>query len=109
MQTLYNGIQLPDVWPPRDMHEVSGDALPVPYLAVPPALIRIDRHRQLFVDDFLIDGTTMERHFHMRAGWRKIPYCNQKLLWKWAMALRLLTMAAGLMVRNTVYITMPDG
>lgn len=64
MQTLYNGIQLPDAWPPRDMPEVSGDALPVPYLAAPPALIRIDRHRQLFVDDFLIDGTTMERHFY---------------------------------------------
>lgn len=36
----------------------------IPYLENPPAVIPIDVGRQLFVDDFLIDHTTLERTFH---------------------------------------------
>ena len=32
MEELYNGIRLPDVWPPRDMDDMSLSELPVPYL-----------------------------------------------------------------------------
>jgi hypothetical protein len=38
--------------------------MPVPYLADPPAVIPIDIGRQLFVDDFLIESTTLVRRWH---------------------------------------------
>lgn len=37
MEELYNGIRLPDVWPPRDMDDMSLSELPVPYLENRPA------------------------------------------------------------------------
>ncbi|HVJ66477.1 MAG TPA: hypothetical protein VM510_00760 [Caulifigura sp.] len=38
--------------------------MPVPYLKNPPPVIGIDRGRQLFVDDFLIENTSLSRVFH---------------------------------------------
>ena len=38
--------------------------MPVPYLDNPPAVIPIDAGRQLFVDDFLIDSTTLTRTYY---------------------------------------------
>ena len=62
-QTLYNGITLGAPWPPArpiaDAHPV-----PPPYLADRPAVVPIDVGRQLFVDNFLIEHTTMGRTFH---------------------------------------------
>lgn len=62
-QTLYNGVTLGSPWPPRRIYP---DEYPVrpPYLAEPPAVIPIDVGRQLFVDDFLIDHTTLTRTWH---------------------------------------------
>ena len=62
---LYNGIQLPQPWPPEP-DSLSFDPMPLPYLQVPLAcrVIPIDVGRQLFVDDFLIDKTTLHRTFH---------------------------------------------
>ena len=37
---------------------------PPPYLADPPPVIPIDVGRQLFVDDFLIEETSLSRTFH---------------------------------------------
>ncbi|AKJ64579.1 hypothetical protein [Kiritimatiella glycovorans] len=61
---LYNGIRLPETWPPVHMHPVSTEPMPVPYLDHPPEVIRIDVGRQLFVDDFLIAETDLARTFH---------------------------------------------
>jgi hypothetical protein len=61
-ETLYNGIRLPDVWPPQRM-PTQAYADP-PYIASPPGVIRIDVGRQLFVDDFLIESTTLSRTQH---------------------------------------------
>jgi hypothetical protein len=64
-ELLYNGIRLPHEWPPRDeVKAESREPQPVPYLAAPPAVIPIDVGRQLFVDDFLIEKTTLTRTFH---------------------------------------------
>lgn len=60
---LPNGIRLPDQWPPR-RPELPRDPLTPPYLKSPPEVIPIDVGRQLFVDDFLIESTTLERSFH---------------------------------------------
>jgi hypothetical protein len=63
-QTLYNGIRLPSIWPPRqDSLTLKAPPLP-PYLVSPPAVIPIDVGRQLFADDFLIEHTTLKRTFH---------------------------------------------
>ena len=59
---LYNGIVLPQVWPPTGT-PTQAYSIP-PYIANPPAVIPIDVGRQLFVDDFLIQQTTMSRTQH---------------------------------------------
>lgn len=63
-ELLYNGIQLPKVWPPQDMNPASYNPMPVPYLKNPPAVILINVGRQLFVDDFLIESTDLKRIYH---------------------------------------------
>src|SRR5205807_2089883 len=62
-QLLYNGIRLPQPWPPRRRGFQATPVAP-PYLADRPAIVPIDVGRQLFVDDFLIDDTTLTRTFH---------------------------------------------
>src|SRR5262250_306915 len=62
-EELYNGIRLPKPWPPQDL-SLSLEPMPVPYLQSPPAVIPIDVGRQLFVDDFLVESSTMKRTFH---------------------------------------------
>ncbi len=62
-QLLYNGIQLPKQWPPS-FERLTREPMPVPYLKQPPEVIPIDVGRQLFVDDFLIQQTTLKRTFH---------------------------------------------
>src|SRR5882724_6351968 len=66
-EVLYNGIVLPDQWPPtRTAEEFKNrEPQPVPYLQDPPAVIPVDLGRQLFVDDFLIESTTLHREFHL--------------------------------------------
>ena len=64
ISTLPNGIRLPDEWPPRGIDPASDAPMPVPYLESPPAVIPIDLGRQLFVDDFLIAESSLERVFH---------------------------------------------
>ena len=63
-ETLYNGIVLPNVWPPRDRDPKSRAPMPVPYLAARPEVVPINIGRQLFVDDFLIEHTTLRRAYH---------------------------------------------
>src|SRR6202035_1162225 len=61
-QVLYNGIVLPKVWPPVQSPTQSYQV--PPYISNPPAVIPIDVGRQLFVDDFLIQSSTMARTQH---------------------------------------------
>ncbi|HID76337.1 MAG TPA: hypothetical protein EYP56_10120, partial [Planctomycetaceae bacterium] len=62
-EVLYNGIVLPADWPPR-MERLPRDPVLPPYLASPPDVVPIDVGRQLFVDDFLIQSTTLKRTYH---------------------------------------------
>jgi hypothetical protein len=62
-QTLPNGIVLGRPWPPRWIYPNEHPATP-PYLTSPPRVIPIDVGRQLFVDDFLIAESTLQRTFH---------------------------------------------
>ena len=60
---LHNGINLPAQWPPNIRH-MNRDPMPVPYLLSLPDVIPIDVGRQMFVDDFLVESTTLKRSFH---------------------------------------------
>ena len=62
-EVLYNGIRLGSTWPPNNRY-FSPDPVMPPYLADPPAVIPIDVGRQLFVDDFLIEESSLARTFH---------------------------------------------
>ena len=62
-ETIYNGIVLPDTWPPR-IERLTREPMPVPYLEHRPDVVPIDVGRQLFVDDFLIEQTTLHRIYH---------------------------------------------
>ena len=61
-QVLYNGIAMPVNFPPAT---TPTQALRTPYyINNPPRVIPIDIGRQLFVDDFLIAQTTLQRTQH---------------------------------------------
>lgn len=62
-RTLYNAVLLPAPFPPTNAF-VMGEPMRVPYLANRPRVVPIDAGRQLFVDDFLIEATTLKRTYH---------------------------------------------
>ncbi len=72
-EQLYNGIILPDQWPPKDQNPDSMQPMRVPYLEAPPDIIPIDSGRQLFVDDFLIDESWLSRAFHQPVKYQGNP------------------------------------
>lgn len=81
-ETLYNGLRLPSPWPPRD-HLLSPDPPPPPpYLTSPPAVIPIDVGRQLFVDDFLIHQTDLQRTFHLTTYHPATPVLRPDRPWE---------------------------
>ena len=63
-ETLYNGIQLPEQWPPRYAEPDTACEMPVPYLVNKPSVIPINVGRQLFVDNFLIASSDMTPVYH---------------------------------------------
>ncbi|MCA9734052.1 glycosyl hydrolase family 32 [candidate division KSB1 bacterium] len=85
-EVLYNGIILPGQWPPDygplDYGKYNRQPMPVPYLATPPAVIPIDVGRQLFVDDFLIEHTTLKRTFHRAELHRESPVLKPNKPWE---------------------------
>ncbi|MDR2675610.1 MAG: hypothetical protein LBC18_12330 [Opitutaceae bacterium] len=71
-EVLYNNIVLPDRWPPRrDIR--SDEPQRVPYLEKRPGVVTIDIGRQLFVDDFLVGKSTLQREFHHPEKWKGNP------------------------------------
>jgi len=72
-ELLYNGIRLPEQWPPRTISRSDKGLMPVPYLDHVPAVLPIDVGRQLFVDDFLIQETTLVRTFHLATKYEGNP------------------------------------
>jgi len=74
-ETLYNGIRLAHPWPPV-RRSLSLDPVPPPYLIDRPDVVPIDVGRQLFVDDFLIEETSLARTFH-----RPEYHAGNPILW----------------------------
>ena len=61
---LYNGIELPAIWPPKVPVSAVLDGMSPFYLSSKPDVIDISLGRQLFVDDFLIAHSTVKRVWH---------------------------------------------
>ncbi len=70
---LYNGIELPPEWPPKNGNPESYEPMEVPYLKNKPKVIPIQDKRQLFVDDFLIEKTDLIRTWHQAKKHEKNP------------------------------------
>jgi len=79
-EVLYNGIQLPEAWPPD--RPLSREPMPVPYLEHPPDVIPIDIGRQLFVDDFLVAETRLTRTHHPAEYWPENPILEPDKPWE---------------------------
>ena len=77
-EKLYNGIVLPEVWPPQDRDPKSIEPMPVPYLDHPPAVIPIDVGRQLFVDDFLSKARRSNAPFIRPGSMPAIPFSKPR-------------------------------
>jgi hypothetical protein len=80
-ELLYNGIELAQPWPPR-RHTWSAVPERAPYLASPPAVINIDVGRQLFVDDFLIEESSLFREFHAAEYHARNPLLTPQERWE---------------------------
>ncbi|MHC4873700.1 MAG: hypothetical protein ACYTFY_17785, partial [Planctomycetota bacterium] len=64
IEKLYNGIEFENMVVKRPIDKSSTSVCNVPYLSEIPGTIPVDTGRQLFVDDFLIEDTTLKRTFH---------------------------------------------
>jgi len=82
-EVLYNGIELPDEWPPKNI-PMARKPMPVPYLESRniPKVIPIDVGRQLLVDDFLIDKTDLARTFHKATPYKGNPVLTYDQPWE---------------------------
>ena len=81
---LYNGIRLPQVWPPRDVRATNDPPPTPPYLITPPAVIPIDVGRQLLVDDFLVESTDLRRTFHRPQYYAGNPVLKADKRWEFS-------------------------
>lgn len=80
-EILYNGITLGTPWPPRRRYPDEQPITP-PYLLDPPAVIPIDVGRQLFVDDFLIEETSLLRTWHHAEYHPHNPVLKPETAWE---------------------------
>ena len=80
-ELLYNGIELPDQWPPKT-GKLGSEPMPVPYLKHRPQVVPVDVGRQLWVDDFLIEETTLKRTFHQPVYHANSPVLKPDQAWE---------------------------
>lgn len=80
---LHNGIRLPEQWPPRYADDGVRREMPLPYIENKPAVIPVNTGRQLFVDNFLIAETDMERVCHKAVFYDKNPVLEPDKEWEY--------------------------
>lgn len=80
---LYNGIVTPTVWPPMSSSSSNIYSGMSPfYLANKPSVINITIGRQLFVDDFLIAETNLNRTWHQAEYYSGNPVLKPEAEWE---------------------------
>jgi len=80
-ENLYNGIVLPSPWPPR-ASSLSTEPRSTAFKGTTPDVIPIDVGRQLFVDDFLIEKTDLQRRFHAAEYYSNNPVLRPDKPWE---------------------------
>lgn len=80
---LYNGIKLPEAWPPVRSYtsDIEKGMSPF-YLETKPEVINISVGRQFFVDDFLIKSTTLKRVYHYPELYAGNPVLKADKAWE---------------------------
>lgn len=81
-EVLYNGIRLPEQWPPRYEEPLKAQDMPVPYLEQKPEVIPVNVGRQLFVDSFLISETNLEKVVHTPRFYEGNPVLEPDKEWE---------------------------
>lgn len=123
-QVLDNGIRLPSPWPPR-LTGFTPEPMSPPYLDAPPDVIPIDTGRQLFVDDFLVEKTTLKRTYHLTTFHPDTPVLRPDKPWEKEGGPAAMVFSDGVwydpkdrlfkmwymggLTRSTCYATSPDG
>jgi hypothetical protein len=80
--TSYNGIIIPDAWPPTNAFR-PGRIMDLPYLRQPPEVIDVSVGRQLFVDDFLIESmTNLSRSYYQAEMHTNNPVLQPDQAWE---------------------------
>ncbi len=80
---LYNGIELPSQWVPFSNYSTNIYAGMSPtYLEDKPDVINITVGRQLFVDDFLIESTDLERKWYSATYYSGNPVLSPQTEWE---------------------------
>lgn len=82
-KTLHNGIVLPEHWPPGMANDGVRREMPLPYIENKPAVIPVNLGRQLFVDDFLIAETDMQRVSHKATFYEGNPVLAPDKEWEY--------------------------
>ena len=77
-EKLYNGLIIPDQWPPSLNFNGPSEILPANYVQNKPEICPIDVGRQLFVDNFLIHETSMTKTFHQAIKSEHNPVLSPK-------------------------------
>ena len=80
---LHNGITLPEQWPPRYADDGIRKEMPLPYIENKPSVIPVNMGRQLFVDDFLIAETNLERICHKAKYYENNPMLQPDQNWEY--------------------------
>lgn len=79
---LHNGIALPQEWPPRYEVPSQRQEMPLPYIEKKPEIIPINIGRQLFVDDFLVAQTNLNRISHHAVFYEQNPILQPDKSWE---------------------------
>ena len=79
-RVLYNGIAVAKPWPPRE--PLAAEPVTPAYLKSRPEVVPIDVGRQLLVDDFLIERTTLRRTFHQAQYYEHNPVLKPDQPWE---------------------------
>ena len=106
-ETLFNGIVLPVVWPPKGTYR-AGEPMPVPYLTNPPPVIDISGGRQLFVDDFLIEHSTLRRTWHQPVAYSNNPVLKPDREWEQAGGAMAMPFSDGVWLDPMNWVTAPE-
>lgn len=82
VKRLHNGIPIPEVWPPRYQEPSERHEMPLPYIENKPEVIPINIGRQLFVDDFLIQSSNLQKVFHTPEYYEDNPVLKVDREWE---------------------------